>query len=84
MGQQGLVVVTREGTNPLKFIYDSDQLTRLMRNIIIVPEWMGNSVSSTKVRRALRRQESVKYVIPDLALDYIMAHELYGYRKERL
>lgn len=84
MGQHGLVVITREGSNPLRFVYESDQLTRHLRNILVVPEWISNDVSSTKVRRALRRQESVRYLIPDAALDYIMAQGLYGFQKERL
>ena len=28
MGQHGLVVITREGNNPNKFIYESDLLTK--------------------------------------------------------
>lgn len=66
----------------MKFVYESDQLTRLLRNILIVPEWITNDVSSTKVRRALRRQESVRYLIPDAALEYIQIHGLYGYQRE--
>ncbi|GLV32593.1 Nicotinamide mononucleotide adenylyltransferase [Carabus blaptoides fortunei] len=78
VGQHGLVVITREGANPLKFIYESDILTRYMGNIHIVTEWITNEVSSTKIRRALRRSDSVKYLIPDNVIDYILKHKLYG------
>lgn len=78
VGKYGLVVITRSKTNPLEFIYNSDVLTRYMANISIVTEWIGNEVSSTKVRRAIRRNESVKYLIPDPVIDYIQKKGLYG------
>jgi hypothetical protein len=39
-GDYGLVVVSREGYNTEKFIYESDLLTRYRSNIIIVTEWI--------------------------------------------
>ncbi|KAJ3642163.1 hypothetical protein Zmor_024972 [Zophobas morio] len=78
VGQHGLVVITRSNTNPNEFIYNSDVLTKYMSNITIVTEWIQNEVSSTKIRRALRRSESVKYLIPDRVIDYIHKHNLYG------
>ena len=38
----GIVVISREGSNPEKFIYNSDLLTRYQHNIHIVPEWIAN------------------------------------------
>ncbi|XP_017777116.1 PREDICTED: nicotinamide/nicotinic acid mononucleotide adenylyltransferase 3 isoform X2 [Nicrophorus vespilloides] len=78
VGQHGLVVITRENCNPLKFIYNSDILTKYMSNITIVTEWITNEVSSTKIRRALRRSESVRYLMPDNVIDYIKNNGLYG------
>lgn len=95
----GLVVVNRSGSNPHKFIYESDILTKYMvifkqklffknylfkillklqANIIIVNEWISNEISSTKVRRALCRNESVKFLISELVESYIREHGLYG------
>ncbi|XP_044754648.1 nicotinamide/nicotinic acid mononucleotide adenylyltransferase 3 isoform X2 [Coccinella septempunctata] len=84
VGKYGLVVVTRSKTNPLEFIYNSDVLTKYMSNISIVTEWIGNEVSSTKVRRAIRRNESVKYLIPDPVIDYIQKKGLYGFKHKLL
>jgi nicotinamide mononucleotide adenylyltransferase len=84
VGQHGLVVITRSNTNPLEFIYNSDMLTKYMSNITIVTEWIRNEVSSTKIRRALRRSESVKYLLPDKVLDYIHKHHLYGSKSMHL
>ncbi|XP_060584824.1 nicotinamide/nicotinic acid mononucleotide adenylyltransferase 1-like isoform X2 [Ruditapes philippinarum] len=74
----GLVCITRNGSDPRKFIYESDVLTRNQDNITIVTEWIQNEISSTKIRRALRRDESVKYLLQDSVIDYIREHELYG------
>lgn len=77
VGKFGLVVITREGSNPYKFIYESDVLTRHQRNIHIVTEWIANEISSTKVRRALRRGDSVKYLVQDAVIDYIYKNALF-------
>ncbi|XP_043268142.1 uncharacterized protein Nmnat [Venturia canescens] len=77
VGQHGLVVITREGSNPNKFIYDSDILSKYMHNIHIVTEWIPNEVSSTKIRRALKRAESVRYLVQDSVIEYIYKHGIY-------
>ncbi|CAL4129405.1 unnamed protein product, partial [Meganyctiphanes norvegica] len=78
VGKFGLVVITREGSNPYKFIYESDILTKHQKNIHIVTEWITNEVSSTKVRRALRRGESIKYLVQDQVIDFIYKHSLFN------
>ncbi|KYQ46379.1 Nicotinamide mononucleotide adenylyltransferase 1 [Trachymyrmex zeteki] len=80
VGEHGLVVITREGSNPNKFIYDSDILSKHMNNICIVTEWIPNEVSSTRIRRALKRGESVRYLLQDSVIDYIYKHEIYNAR----
>lgn len=77
VGKHGLVVITRNGTNPERFIYDSDILSKLRGSIHIVTEWISNEVSSTHIRRALQRGNSVKYLIQDLVVQYIKDHDLY-------
>ncbi|XP_067133625.1 nicotinamide/nicotinic acid mononucleotide adenylyltransferase 1-like isoform X1 [Centruroides vittatus] len=73
----GLVIITREGSNPRRFIYESDILSKYQRNIHIVTEWITNEISSTRIRRAIRRGESVKYLIQDDIIKYIHEHNLY-------
>ncbi|CAB4059128.1 NMNAT [Lepeophtheirus salmonis] len=65
------------------FIYNSDILTKYKNNIHLVTEWITNDISSTKVRRAMRRNESVKYLIPDEVIEYISEHGLYGAGKKQ-
>lgn len=81
IGQHGIVVITRQGSDPHKFVYESDILTKYQHNIVIITEWIMNDVSSTKVRRALRRQESVKYLLEDSVIDFIKRHGLYETEK---
>lgn len=75
--QYGLVVVTRSGCDVARTIYELDILYRHRSQIHIVTEWIPNEISSTAIRRALKRGESVKYLIPDPVIDYIQQHGLY-------
>jgi len=43
----GIVVISREGSNPEKFIYNSDLLTAYQHNIHIVTEWIANDGKNT-------------------------------------
>lgn len=52
--------------------------SKLQRNIQIVTEWITNEISSTKIRRCIRRSESIKYLVPDSVIDYIYKFGLYG------
>jgi len=73
----GIVVISREGSNPEKFIYNSDLLTRYQHNIHIITEWIANEVSSTKIRTSVRRGNSVKYLVPDPVIEYVQKNKLY-------
>ncbi|XP_042335679.1 nicotinamide/nicotinic acid mononucleotide adenylyltransferase 1 isoform X2 [Sceloporus undulatus] len=73
----GMVCITRLGNFSQKSIYDSDMLWRHKDNILLVDEWITNDISATKIRRALRRNQSVRYLIPDAVVDYIRQHNVY-------
>ncbi|XP_077007487.1 nicotinamide/nicotinic acid mononucleotide adenylyltransferase 1 isoform X2 [Tamandua tetradactyla] len=82
VGGYGLVCITRAGNDAQKFIYESDVLWKHRSNIHLVNEWITNDISSTKIRRALRRGQSIRYLVPDLVLDYIEKHSLYSSESE--
>lgn len=83
LGRYGLVCITRNGSDPHKFIHQSDVLWRYRKNIHVVPEWVTNEISATHVRRALRRGQSVRYLLPDDVLRYIQEHKLYNSETEQ-
>ncbi|XP_034743389.1 uncharacterized protein LOC117954041 [Etheostoma cragini] len=82
-GRFGLVCVSRGGLQPERAVHDSDMLSRQRQNIFLVREWVKNETSATEVRRALRRNLSVKYLIPDSVIEYIHQHNLYTEDSER-
>jgi len=77
VGTFGIVVITRAGSFPQKFIDGHHLLTKHKENIEIVEEWVPNEISATKLRLALSRGESIKYLTPDPVIDYIEKHGLY-------
>ncbi|XP_028921251.1 nicotinamide/nicotinic acid mononucleotide adenylyltransferase 1 [Ornithorhynchus anatinus] len=78
----GVVCVTRAGNDAEKFIYESDLLWRHRSNIHLVNEWIPNDISSTKIRRALRRGRSIRYLVPEPVREYIEKHGLYSSESE--
>ncbi|XP_051984866.1 nicotinamide/nicotinic acid mononucleotide adenylyltransferase 3 isoform X1 [Xyrauchen texanus] len=77
VGRFGVVCVSRGSLQPDQAVHESDMLSRHRQNIFLVREWVHNEISATEVRRALRRGYSVKYLLPDLVIDYIREHNLY-------
>lgn len=77
-GHHGIVVITRGDSNPARFIYQHDILSKHMNNIIVVNEWITNEISSSHMRRALKRGDSVKYLISEKVEEYIYQHGLYS------
>lgn len=51
------------------------------QNVILATELSQNGLSATVVRRALARGQSVRYLVPDAALEEIYARGLYGAAK---
>uniref|UniRef100_A0A8C2XFG3 Nicotinamide-nucleotide adenylyltransferase n=1 Tax=Cyclopterus lumpus TaxID=8103 RepID=A0A8C2XFG3_CYCLU len=84
VGRFGLVCVSRGGLEPERAVHVSDTLSRHRQNIFLVREWVRNETSATEVRRALRRDLSVKYLIPDSVIEYIHQHKLYTQDSERI
>ena len=70
----GVFVVERAGTDIDEAI---DHLRRWEHNIHVVPQAVQNDISSTKVRLFLKREMSVRYLIPDHVIRYIQSHGLY-------
>ncbi|KAH8278927.1 hypothetical protein KR018_011068, partial [Drosophila ironensis] len=78
----GLVVISRAGANPGRFIFDSDILTKFQSHITLITNWVSNEVSSTLVRRLLGRGQSVKYLLDDRVLEYIKRKRLFNIKSK--
>ncbi|XP_026055804.1 nicotinamide/nicotinic acid mononucleotide adenylyltransferase 1 isoform X2 [Carassius auratus] len=83
VGRYGVACITRCGSDPEKFINQSDVLYKHRKNIHMVREWVTNEISATHVRRALRRGQSVRYLLPDSVVRYIQEHSLYSVESEQ-
>ncbi|KAG7477546.1 hypothetical protein MATL_G00070800 [Megalops atlanticus] len=82
VGRFGLVCITRAGSDAWKFVHQSDVLWGHRKNIHVVKEWVTNEISATHVRRALRRGQSVRYLLPDAVVRYVQEHGLYSAESE--
>jgi nicotinamide mononucleotide adenylyltransferase len=47
-------------------------------NIFVIQQLVQNDISSTKIRLFLRRDMSIRYLVPEQVVDYIEEHDLYG------
>ncbi|KAL8924939.1 MAG: hypothetical protein Q9208_003822 [Pyrenodesmia sp. 3 TL-2023] len=74
LGKYGVFIVERTGTD----IDDAmATLTPWRHNIWVIPQLIQNDVSSTKIRLFLRREMSVRYLVPAPVIHYIEEHKLY-------
>lgn len=77
--EHGAVVVAREGTDlerllatPGSVLYDNRD------RIVVVYDRVGNSISSSAVRRELAAGRPVRYLVPEGVLSYMYGRGLYG------
>ncbi|KAK0743227.1 hypothetical protein B0T18DRAFT_439221 [Schizothecium vesticola] len=74
LGQYGAFIIERMGT-------DVDEALASLRqyeaNIWVISQVIQNDISSTKVRLFLKKDLSVRYLIPDPVVEYIEEHGLF-------
>ncbi|CAL8578877.1 Nicotinamide/nicotinic acid mononucleotide adenylyltransferase 1 [Xanthoria parietina] len=74
LGRYGVFIVERTGTD----IDDAlATLTQWRQNIWVIQQLIQNDVSSTKIRLFLKREMSVRYLVPAPVISYIEEHGLY-------
>ncbi|KAI9856923.1 MAG: hypothetical protein M1824_005077 [Vezdaea acicularis] len=74
LGRYGSFIVERTGTDLENAL---SSLQPWKDNIWQIQQLIQNDVSSTKIRLFLRREMSVRYLIPQPVIDYIEEHDLY-------
>ncbi|KAH8887666.1 Nucleotidylyl transferase [Thozetella sp. PMI_491] len=74
LGEYGAFIIERSGT-------DVDEALASLRqyegNIWIIQQVVVNDISSTKIRLFLKKDLSVRYLVPDGVVDYIERHGLF-------
>ncbi|KAK4248546.1 hypothetical protein C7999DRAFT_31040 [Corynascus novoguineensis] len=75
LGEYGAFIIERSGT-------DIDEALASLRqyehNIWVISQVIQNDISSTKVRLFLKKDLSVRYLIPDPVVEYIEEHGLFS------
>lgn len=75
--EHGVVCVTREGESPRALIVENDVLYHNRENILLVDNDVLSNLSSSRIRKDIARDSSVKYLVPDAVLKYIADEGLY-------
>lgn len=84
MTKYGVICTTRMDPSPseehsLRDINATEGMSDLWKSRIdIIPDWLVHNISSTKVRHKLRNGCSVKYIVPDGAIEIIRKYRLYS------
>ncbi|KAI7856995.1 hypothetical protein BDC45DRAFT_38773 [Circinella umbellata] len=77
VGHYGCVIIERTGTDVYGFLLSHDVLYEHRMNISVIKQLIHNDISSTKVRLFVKRNMSIKYLLPNPVIDYIYEHGLY-------
>ncbi|EKG12889.1 Cytidylyltransferase [Macrophomina phaseolina MS6] len=80
LGHYGAFIVEREGTDI------DDALASLQQwrdNIYVIHQLVKNDVSSTRIRLFLKRDMSIRYLVPEPVIKYIEANGLYSDESEK-
>ncbi|KAL7754344.1 Nicotinamide/nicotinic acid mononucleotide adenylyltransferase 1 [Sorochytrium milnesiophthora] len=82
LGDYGCIIIERTGTDVYGFLLSHDILYTHRSNVYVVKQLIYNDISSTKVRLFVRRQKSIKYLLPDSVINYIVSNRLYVNERE--
>eukprot|EP01083_Nonionella_stella_P085387 236790_1 len=79
LGEHGVVVVERDGHRLDDEFFNAYQMfAKHRKNIHAFYPPIKNSISSTKVRDEIKKNNSIKYLTPDAVIEYIEKHKLYS------
>ncbi|CAJ0595362.1 unnamed protein product [Cylicocyclus nassatus] len=75
----GLIVLTREGANPMGTLKSMPNLKDVVDQVLLLSDDVCPcSVSSTNIRKALAANRSIMYATPYPVIEYIRKHGLYA------
>jgi nicotinamide mononucleotide adenylyltransferase len=70
-------IVERNGTDLDNLLFNSDILYQYKKNIHVIKQPIQNDISSSKIRLMIKREKSVKYLLPDSVNKYIRDNNLF-------
>ncbi|KAK1759573.1 hypothetical protein QBC47DRAFT_110959 [Echria macrotheca] len=79
LGEYGAFIVERSGTDVEEALAS---LGKYEGNIWVISQVIQNDISSTKVRLFLKKDLSVRYLIPDPVVEYIDEHGLFQEKQD--
>ncbi|QPG75324.1 Nicotinamide/nicotinic acid mononucleotide adenylyltransferase 1 [Brettanomyces nanus] len=82
LGNYGCLIVERTGSDVRSFLLSHDIMYEHRKNILVIKQMIYNDISSTKVRLFIRRNMSVRYLLPNSVIRYIQENHLYVNDKE--
>ncbi|KAJ3391284.1 hypothetical protein HDU84_006200 [Entophlyctis sp. JEL0112] len=78
LGRFGCFIIERTGADVHEFLLSHQSLYLHRRNVHVVKQFIYNDISSAKVRLFIKRNMSIKYLLPDLVVAYIKRKNLYS------
>lgn len=73
-----MVVLARNNAEPMKTLSQLGYNGQSLANVFVFEDTaLPNDISSTRLRAAIRRGESIKYCTVDSVVEYIRKHQLY-------
>lgn len=74
----GVVCLVRDGSTIVEKIEDDSLcLKKYKQNIILMKDPMENTISSSTVRELLRTGQSVRYIVPEAVIEYVLHNNVY-------
>lgn len=73
----GVLCIERDGKSGRDTVWSSELLYNHRAGIHFIPQYIANEISSTRIRQAIKRGLSTKYLLPDQVIAYIHQHSLY-------
>ena len=80
LANHGVVCISRTGSRERELLAQAPHTTvlgRLKNNVLIVEESIPNEISSSAVRREIKRGAPINYLVPEDVVTYIEHHTLY-------
>ena len=72
-----IIIMERGLDNIDEIIENNSLLLKYKQNIIKLNQEIRSNFSSTYIRSQLRKEKSIKYLVPDEVFEYIEKHKLY-------